>query len=379
MKKNLGKLLFILLILQVNLFAQELVSYELSANKTDAFVREAIEITFKADQKDHSHIMSFFLEPKKSDDYKIIFLTKEIHDKKHHDSSVLFKYIVFPLKAKVLNIDFDFNIKTSNEQNLAQAYVTDHDESSAIEGIVSLIKINPLKINVKPLTQEVDLVGDFHLQSSIDTKKIKSYESVNLHYILKGIGYNNSINLLNQIKKVSLFKDINSQSEKLTKSGYKINRDYIYALSAKSSFIVPSILLKAYSPTQHRFYELHTPSYDISVTQIDSSTLVDKEDKPYKKSLLTFKTFKQWSIYLFIFISGFILAKVTEINIYTKKSEKFQDIKKSGNPQELILILLNNYQNREIKKWIEQLEKVAYGKDGKSFKQIKKELLQKFM
>ena len=379
MKKNLGKIVLLLLVVQTVVFAQQLVDYKIHASKTDAFVKEPIEITFKVHQKDHTNVMFFFVEAKKSSDYQIKLLTRELNDEKHHDSIAIFKYILFPLKAKKISVHFDFTVKSSSDGSVAHAYVTDHDESSGIEGKISYIKTTPLVLNIKPLAQSVDLVGDFKLRSTIDTKVINQYENVNLHYKLFGSGFIQKINLLNKIKDVNLFSDMQEEPLKLTKDGFILNRDYTYSLSAAHDFLIPHITLKAYSPKRNHYYSLIAPSYTVKVNKMDITKIIDKEESPKSKEIISIEKVKQFFIYLFIFFSGYVVALLSRKNYKRAKEIKFQDIKESKNSKELILVLLNNYNKREdIHNFITELEKVAYGDNKKAFKDIKKSILKQF-
>ncbi|MEO1937282.1 MAG: hypothetical protein ABGW85_01470, partial [Sulfurimonas sp.] len=79
MKNIHGRLLLLLLIVS-GLYANELVDFSLRANKKHPYVKEAVELTFTAEQKDRSDVMFFFLEAKKSPDYKITLLKKEANE-----------------------------------------------------------------------------------------------------------------------------------------------------------------------------------------------------------------------------------------------------------------------------------------------------------
>ena len=380
MKKNLGKIILLFLVMQTVAVAQQLVEYNVHASKTDAFVKEPIEITFKVRQKDHTNVMFFFVQAKKSPDYKITLLTRELDDEKHHNSSAIFKYILFPLKAKKISVLFDFTVKSSSDGSVAHAYVTDHDESSGIEGKMSHIKTKPLTLNIKPLAHSVDLVGDFKLRSTIDTKEINQYENVNLHYRLFGSGFVHKINLLDKIKNVNLFSDIQEEPLKLTKDGFILNRDYIYSLSAAHNFSIPQIVLQAYSPKRDHYYSLTTPSYKIKVNKMDITKILDKEESPETQEIINTEKVKQFLIYIFIFVSGYLVALLSQKRYKRDKEIKFQDIKESKNPKELIMILLNNYNKREdIHNFISELEEVAYGDKKEAFKDIKKSILKQFM
>ena len=379
MKKNLGKIFFIFVLLHTTTYAKELASYELYTNKQNAFVKEPIEVTFTAKQKNHTNVMFFFLKPKTSDDYQIKLFTKEIHDKNHHDSSVVFKYILFPLKEKEINIDFDFTVKTASDKGVAHAFETDHDEGIGVEGDLFHIRIKPLVLKIKKLSHHVDLIGDFRLLEKIDSQEINQYENTNLHYTLYGTGYTNKIDFINNIDAVSLFSDTKELSNELIQDGYKISRDYTYSLSSKKDFTIPAVEIQAYSPKQNRFYTLKTSAYHIKVSKIDTTKLLDKEESPQTKHTIDTQTIKQFFIYMFIFSSGYLVALLTQNTYKNNKKIRFQDIRKSINPKELILILLNNYKNEDIHNFISDLEKVAYGDKERNFKDIKKSILKQFM
>ena len=380
MKKNLGRVLFLLLLLlQSMLEAGTLATYKLYANKTESFVKEPVEITFVAQQKDYDNFMFFFVKPKQSDDYTIKLLSKKTKENAYHNNTATFTFVLFPLKAKNINIDFDFFVKTSSDNAVARAYVADHDEGRGIDGDITNIPVKALRLKVKELSKHVDLVGDFQLKSSIDKQHINQYDNVNLNYKLFGSGYNDTAVLLKNIEDADIFSDIQNSSPKLTKNGYQIDRDYTYAVSSKKDFIVPSITLQAYSPTKKEFYTLQTKTYKVEVSKIDSETILDKQESPVKKEIINFKTFKEFLIYIFIFASGYLFAKLAKKELIPfKRSKRFQDIHESSNPKELILVLLNRYKNRDIEKFIKELEAIMHENSSRKFYEIQKRILKEF-
>lgn len=382
MKKHLGDLLLILFFAHISLYANNLASYNLIANKHEAFVKEPIKITFFAKQKDNTDHMFFLLKPKSSALYKIKLLKKVINDKKYHSSTTSFTYILFPLKAGNIKISFDFIIQTASDKAVAQSFVEDHDDNIGIQTSNKKISLAPILLTIKALAQPVDLVGDFHLQSKIDTQEISQYNDVNLLYTLQGSGYMVHLKyLLPSTHNVTMFSDVQTLSSKLTQNGYSVKKEYNYALSAKKNFLIPSVVLKAYSPSLHQFYTLKIPSYKIKVTQINPETLLDKNEVPQEKRYLNFISIEQFISYIFIFLSGFFVAKITNVQFTRKKKEKkYLDIKESQSPKELILVLLNNYNNKDINPYIAKLEKLQYSKESQwNFKDIKMALLEEIM
>ena len=381
MKKNLGKILLFLIFPFVLSASTGLATYSLASNKKDVYIKEAVEVTFTAVQKDHTDEMFFFLEPKKSDSYAIELLDKDTKKISYHNQTTTFKYLLFPLKEGDIDIDFDFTIKVASDDAVAQIYMGGRNNVKWIETTDTKVKIKPIRLHVKPLKEDVDLVGDFAITSKIQSTDVNSYGSANIKYYLSGTGYDDKkFAPIKSIEGVTIFSEAADEHLKSTKEGYEIKREFSYALVGKKDFKIPSIQIKVYSPKQDRYYTLSTKEYDIKVSTIDPKTLVDDKEYPEEESY-DLSTLKEMTIALLIFFAGFITARVTP-NIQFKKSlkkEKFKDIKDTKTPKELILILLQNYQDRTVEAYIDELERLEYKKSDKNFKEIKAEILKKIM
>ena len=380
MKKNLGRILFTLILFFISANAQNLAEYKLVTNKTSAYVKEAVVITFTATQLNHTDNMMFSLHPKKSNDFKIILLNKKMDDKEHQSSDTVVTYLLFPLKAKEIAVNFDLTIRTASDNAVAQSYVDDHDGSVGVQTNDTKIEIEPLHIKVKKLAKNIDLVGDFKLKKKLQNSAINQYESTNVVYTLSGTGYDNkNIRPIKKIKNVTIFSEVNDIYTKLTLAGYTIKREYIYALSAKNNFTIPKTTLRAYSPKRGIYYTLAIPKQIITVTKIETSTLLDKEDSPKDRPSIDFEKFKQFLIYLMIFISGYITALNTPKKIKKRLTfQKHDAIQRAKTPKELLSVLTNSYDLQEMHYEIKLLEELVY-KENKSidFKKIKAEIIEK--
>ncbi len=383
MKNTPGKIFLFFILFTVSLFgANQLASYNLTTSKKSVHVKEPLLITFEAKQKNHNDHMFFSFTVQKSPDYEVKLLQKSIQDKGYHNTTTTFKFILFPLKAKTLHISFDFVIRTASDKAVKQSYVDDHDDSIAISTYDTKVALKPLTIKVERFKKHVDLVGDFRLNSTIDTNEIDQYGIVNLHYILSGIGYKEShLNILHtQIKNVSIFSNKKDKISKLTEEGYIINTEYIYALSAKNDFTIPSITLEVYSPSKNRYYTLHTKTYKIKVKKINPALLIDKTNAPQKETWISFMQIKTFLIYALIFFAGFLAAKFSQKNYFAKKLKKekgFEDIKEAKNARELLLLLIMKYQNRGLDEYIADLEANIHKKHSLNLSKIKREILSK--
>jgi len=383
MKSTPGKIILVFLLFTIPIFANtSLVDYKLTTNKKSVHIKEPLLITFTTKQKDHTDNMFFSFNVLKSSDYEVKFLHKTTKDNGYHNSTATFQYILFALKEKTLHVNFDFVIKTASDKAVKQSYVDDHDDSVGIRTNNTKITLKPLVIKVEQLSKKVDLVGDFRLNSKIDSTQIDQYGAVNLHYTLKGTGYKEPhLNILNKkIKNVKIFSQVKDNFSKLTKKGYIINTDYIFALSAKKDFTIPAVTLTAYSPTKKNYYTLQTKAYAIKVKNIDTTKLIDKTNAPKAKSLINMEAVKTFFIYILVFVSGFLTAKLSQKEFSKeRKKEKFEDIKNAKSAKELLMVLIMNYQNRGLDEYISKLEAGVNKKYPLNLNTIKKEIRNRLM
>ncbi len=375
MKNALGKIIIFIYFGSV-LLASPLATYTLNASNNNPKLKEALEIKFTAIQKNHEDVMFFFLEPKKSPDYKILLLKKDSKELSYHNKKTTFSFLLFALKSGSVKVDFDFTIKTASDKAVAQVYEGSRDNVKWIETDNTKIKINPLVLNVEKLAWHVDLVGNFKLTSTIDKTDIDAYESTNIKYHLIGVGYDDiDIDFIKKPKGVKLFCDKTQHNTKTTKDGYKIDMEYNYALIHTKSFNVEEKEIKCYSPKTDTYYTLKTKPYTINVSKLGTQTLIDKEDFPKKKE--PFKHLKDFFIYVLIFTAGYLSAYFMPTNT-KKRKERLEDIKSAKNAKELLFILMHNYQNHNLDNFNKELENIVYAKADKSmFLGIKKKILTK--
>ena len=377
MKKSLGKLLLILLFFTLSLDAKELATYSLTANKTDVYEKEAVLITFKAEQKDHTDNMMFSLQPKPSDNYTIELLEKKIDDTHYHHSTTTYTYLLFPTKAQTISVDFDFTIRTASDGAVAQSYVDDHDGSIGVQTYNTKKKIKPLVLHIKPLKHQVDFVGDFTLEERVTKTAITQYDSLSIIYTLQGVGYESkNLQLIHKISDVTIFSEINDIMRKAHEHGYSIKREYIYALSAKHDFRIPALSLKAFSPKTGKYYTLQAPAHTIHVTKIDAATLLDKEDAPQSKDYLVWQKIQTVFIYLIVFGFGYITAKLQPFAFSRKKQEKSHpNIRNARDAKTLLTAIVQSELTSHYEQEIELLEDIVYNNANHNFTKIKKSIV----
>lgn len=377
MKNTLGKILLLIIFEIFALANTNLATYSLSTNKKDVSFKEAVEITFQAQQKNHSDVMYFFLEVQSSKDYKVELLQKHEEEISYHNKKTTFTYLLFPLKSGEIKINFDFTIKQASDEAVAQVYRGGRNNVRWIDTINTKIELEPVVLHVQELDINTDLVGDFKIVSKIKEERIKAYESVNITYYLQGTGYDEvTIKPIDEIDGVKIFSAETKHFNKATKDGYQIQREFDYALIADKDFSIEEKEIKCYSTKSHSYYTLKTKPYNIKVDKLDKSTLIDNEN--YPDETYNFENIKQFFIYMLIFITGFMSAKLLPTSFKRiSKKEKFSDIKETKTPKELLLLLMNDYRSYKLDSTYADLETLLYkDKSEKSFKTIKKELFE---
>lgn len=376
MKHVLGRVFsFLILLYTPILYGSDLASYTLTSSEYSPYVKEAVKLTFVAKQKDHSHVMFFFLQAKESKDYKITLLNKTEKDIDYHNKETTFSYLLFPLRSGFLHVDFDYTIKVASDNAVAEVFKGGRDNVKWIETIDTKIPIKPLLLEVQELTKSPLLVGDFKLSSHLSSDTITAYESANINYTLQGIGYDDiNLSFVKESSSVTLFSDIYRESHKATDAGYKMKWIFNYAALSENNFTIEKQSILCFSPTSKLYYRLNTQAYNIEVTPRDKALLLDKEE--YPKGENSFAAISRYALYIVLFLSGFITAKILPSKIpFSHKSEQFKEIQKAKTAKELLRVLLKSENRTLFKEQIESLEAILYQSETEDLKQIKESAL----
>ncbi len=377
MNKNLGKIILFLLTPLLLLADNSLASFHLSANKSDVYEREAVEITFTATQKDHEDVMFFILQTQKSDDYEIYLLNKEITKLGYHNTRTTFNYLLFPKSSGSVSVGFDFTIKTASDDAVAQIYVGSRDNVKLMDTTDTVVTLDPLKLKVKALKRGTQLVGDFKISSRIMSDTVDQFSTVQVSYTLNGVGYlDNKMEPLPPIKGAALFDDIVDHLFKKSKNGYIVEREFAYAISADNDFVLPEVHIQAYSPRTKSYYDLTEAASKITIKKIDPKTLIDNKEFPDQEGY-DWSWVKNSLLALFIFFAGFMTAKLSEEMHFkwVQRSERFRDIKESSDAKSLMKVLTIRYADQNLDEYIDALEMIIYKKSDQKFKALKQEIL----
>jgi hypothetical protein len=150
---------------------------------------------------------------------------------------------------------------------------------------------------------------------------------------------------------------------------------YHLALSAKKSFLLPSIQLKAFNPAKKQSYTLEVPKQNFTVIPVENKRLVDQTDSPMPLQKIDWSWLTTLLGYIVVFIAGVLTAKSVQWHKKEKiKTDPFTvQIAKTDDPKALLTLLMAE-DSRKYESVIEKLDAHIYGKKPLNLKEIKKEL-----
>ncbi len=353
--------LIILSILSIFLNGED-IEYSFHLNNKRPYRYEPITLDVNITQLDHSRVMFFKFNPKKSSDYEYHQIDFK-EDDEYHNLKQRYRYIIYPLKSGIVNIEFNMIKSITTDESVAYAISGDRDNIKSLVKRDIKVDLEPTILNVKPIPKDTFLVGDFRLKYSIDKNSTKAYEPIYLHIELTGDGYLRAFNIIPKNRKEYL---LFTQKPKVKKG----NISWDYAISSKKDFTIPKVNIKAFNPKSKKIYYLTTPPIHIRVKPIDRETILDKKDSPKSiKDNIDLSKIGWIFSYIAIFIAGFLTPRDILKRRFTKRRITIKDeIRDINSKKELLKYLLNRDGYEDV---IYILESSIYRDKNITLKEIK--------
>lgn len=235
---------------------------------------------------------------------------------------------------------------------------------------------NKLELDIKPLPNNINNVGDFEISATVDKKETNANEPINLTITLKGDGNFDDIkefnlNLPNQVL-------YSSKPEiQTTVAKKKLLGEFTQKISIISDkdYTIPAISFSYFDLDTKKVKTIETEPIEIKVTQ------VQKKEQPKIETLKTqiepqvvtkVKYVEKDSNLKYIYgIGGIILGVLLTFLFFQIKKPKQHDediplvkkVKKTKDDKQLYDILLPYIQDENIKTYIVQLEKNIYAQE----------------
>lgn len=289
------------------------------------------------------------------------------------------EFLLFPQKSGELKIDslrVDVQMVDTSRGNGTFGFF------SAVPKIVKIYS-NKLAFNVKELPQNVNLIGEFNIEASIDKSEINQGESISYKLTIDGLGNFDDIEDIKlDIKDAVAYDNKPEIKTKYSSKGYEGTYEKSFSIVPNGSTTIPSISLKYFSKEQNKVISKSTKAYNIKVkNQVEKKVVLEKpketkvkeEVKIVEKS--TSSTEKFSFFILGVFITLLIIGLYKFVKIQKQSTKKVDTdivklIKKAKFKDELIKILAPYIKKDE------NLDKLIYEcESDKEFKSLQKEII----
>ena len=337
MRKNLGNISIIFLLLfNLNLFASTY-EWSASASKKSAFVNEAILLTYVCAFSDRSELYTIDFNPlTENENYllKPFSEQEQIIDGKRVNS---FKYIAYAKRSGPMVFDFDMTMKKTNKDSIENT-VLGRDNEQYEEFTSTYLKQKSLYVDIK--RTEASLVGEFELEVKQSESGLKAFEPFSLEFIIKGVGNFEKLKpIIFEIEGVKVFSQKPILKSSLKEDGAHGHWSQKFAFVSEKSFTIKNVEFEYFNIKNAAIKRLRFDSLKIDVTPAyEKAELLDEEPTGFE-----FKS--EYLYYLLTFFLGFIVAKVSfkrEKKLLTKEELFCERIKKAKTLDELSMLLAIN-------------------------------------
>jgi len=370
---NYFKVTFLFFFFIVNVLWANDVAYSFHVSNKNPYEKEAIFLEVNLTQVNHEKVMLFKFSLEESADYDFHQVGFKEHEK-HHDLRQEYSYLIYPKKSGKVSLKFNMIKSLTDDDKVAYSISGDRDNVKSLQKEDIVVNLKPLLLEVKHIPSDVTLVGDFSLTHTLDKKVTDAYDPVNLQVVLKGRGYLSSFELLKENEAYRLFTQNPKFKTLHTQGGTSTSLVWDYAISAKESFTLPKVSLKAFNPDTEKVYELGFSAITVKVNQVDVDSLLDKMDYPARAKGIDWDFWTWFFSYVVVFIAGLLMPrdlfkrkKMSEKNAEDILNEK---IKLARTHKGLLQILVVE-NNVKFTKAIEALEGVVYNTQKVSLSKIK--------
>ena len=363
MSKSLGSILCMTLFLCVDLFASTY-TWSASANKTQAYMNEAIYLEYVCTFSDKSELYTIDFNPQ-GEDYSLFLLQeseKIINEKRVNR----YEFVAFAKKAKEIVFDFHALMKHTTQASIDSTIGGRDNDREKEDFTATEIKLPVLKVDIAQTN--TSLVGEFTLKVLQDSPDIQAYEPYHMEIRIEGVGNFNAIKPFTfRMDGVKIFSEAPKKELKLTQEGFQGLWSQKFAFVAKEDFTLPQIQIQYFDLKTKTLKTLVHDAIQVKVQKLFvKEELLDEvpADVPWHFPY-------EYLYYLLTFIAGYLFAK---IRLRKRASEKKElDFKqklsaaKSLNEFAVLLTL------KDATRYKELLKKIDIGKIS-SLAEAKKEL-----
>lgn len=302
------------------------------------------------------------------------------------------KYLLFPQKSGEYELkSLEADIGKAIKQKVSNDFFNDPFFDSVTNRITwQKIYSNDLHISVKPLPNNLELFGDYTLQTSVDKMQVEANQPVNLSININGVGNIDDIQKFNlTIDNVVSYSDEPKIDSSFEEKEYKGDFSQKIAFVALEDYTIPKISLTYFDKKTNQVKTIYSNPIDIKVQNSNQNSKIVKietANTPTKISnevkvpdIKENKNINYKVLALVLFLIILVLLLLFRNKKTDKKAEKdiILLIKKAKNDKDLFELLLPySKKNELIKNTLIKLEENLYKKTN--HKIDKKELMNFF-
>jgi hypothetical protein len=342
-------------------------SIQIIADRDEAYVGQMVDVKVIFKEKRNVPVMSVDFIPIKFENFWVKRVGKE---KRYPEGDYLvheIHYLFFPQKAGELTIGpAEVKVAVAKKMRDAFGFIVRKPKWITISS-------SSLKLTVKPLPQNVNLIGDFKLMVQAEPKRVEAGKPIKLVVRVEAEGNIEDFDLPElHIDGVTIYSEEPKLEQSYSRGIYSGSWEREYVLIAERSFVIPSFTLKYFDPKIEKVKEIKTKPIEVDVIggYIKQESKLDKVE-----SVKQFKEEKEMSLfYLFIpFLAGmgfmYLLIRLKGI---TKDKQRLKPSKKQDMLQQLLPYLQVSKEALDLAERLSSPDYTISKSDKKEFEKLMK-------
>ncbi len=303
MRKSLGRIFLTLFIFLNASLAASTYTWSASANKTSAYLHEAIHLKYVCSFSDASELYTIDFNP--SGEYEKFTLknlsqSEHIVDGKRVNS---YEFVAFAKESDEIEFAFEAVMKKTTKESIENT-VLGRDNVQKEDFTKEPFAQKVLKVTVKETN--TPLVGTFSIQEKKREPKVKAYEPYHIEVLIKGVGNFDAIKPIEfNMEGVKVFAGEVVKDYVLKDDGMHGEWSQKFAFVSERDFAIPKIEIPYFDLQEQRAGSLSIDATDVSVEAgFSKEELLDEEPKE------SFEFDISYIYYLLAFVAGFLVAKI---------------------------------------------------------------------
>lgn len=350
----------------------------LSVDKNSLYVGESLILTLKFKYRLGINILNMELNKPSFDGFWAKTLGQSVRAVEGEYEIHTLKYLLFPQREGKRTLE-PISINIALQDDSIRSYSLFRSPAK-----VRRFYSNKIDLDVKPLPDNLKLIGDFKITSSVDKTSVKLGEAISYKVQISGSGNLDDIEDIKlEIPNATIYENKPLKKFEFKDGKYSGIYTKTFSIVGNTSFKIDAIKLSYFDINEKIKKETETKSYDIDVTanvQVANNHVLEKIQTKAQEKVIVKTTSKKDKVIFFVLgmISGVLLI-VLLYYIKLKKVQKKEDdkplvkvVKKLSNKNELLRVLAPYLsKDKQLDSFIYTLEK----SEQKDFKNIKKDIL----